>query len=146
MKSTLRTRALGAALALALASATAQADMKDDWIAVAHAATAKSEAGASQTARGASLVLQAIERASHTTSGGNGGTRPENDSAGDWTQRRDASVAMATFAVLEHLYPEAQADLEVKLALSLEGLPENDAKAEGLVIGRRIAAEVLGRQ
>lgn len=146
MKSTLRTRALGAALALTLASATAQADMKGDWIAVAYAAAAKSEAGAPQAARGASLVLQAIERASHTTSGGNGGTRPKNDSAGDWTQRRDASVAMATFAVLEYLYPEAQADLEVKLALSLERLPENDAKAEGLVIGRRIAAEVLGRK
>ena len=146
MKPTRRTQTLVAALAFALASATAQADMKGDWIAVAYAATARSEAGAAQSARGASLVLQAIERASDTTSGGNGGTRPGNDSAGDWTQRRDASVAMATFAVLEHLYPEALADLEVKLALSLERLPENDAKAEGLVIGRRIAAEVLGRK
>ena len=53
---------------------------------------------------------------------------------------------MAAFAVLEHLYPEFLPDLEVKLALSLERLPENDAKAEGLVIGRRIAADVLSRQ
>ena len=139
MNPTLRTPALIAALAFALASATSHADMKGDWIAVAYAATARSEAGAS-------LVLQAIERASGATAGSNGGARRESDSAGDWTQRRDASVAMATFAVLEHLYPEAQADLEVKLALSLEQLPENDAKAEGLVIGRRIAAEVLGRK
>jgi len=146
MNPTLRTPALIAALAFALASATSHADMKGDWIAVAYAAAARYEAGASQSARGASLVLQAIERASGATAGSNGGARRESDSAGDWTQRRDASVAMATFAVLEHLYPEAQADLEVKLALSLEQLPENDAKAEGLVIGRRIAAEVLGRK
>ena len=146
MKPTLPTRTLVAALAFALASATAHADMKGDWIAVAYAATTKSEEGAAKMARGASLVLQAIERASDVTSGGGGGARPENDATGDWAQRRDASVAMATFAVLEHLYPEAQADLEVKLAWSLERLPESDAKAEGLVIGRRIAAEVLGHQ
>ncbi len=144
MNPTLRTRALFAALAFALASSTAHADMKGEWIAVAYAATARAEAETPQSARGASLVLQAIERASSATTGANGAARRENDPAGDWTQRRDASVAMATFAVLEHLYPEAQADLEVKLALSLERLPENDAKAEGLVIGRRIAAEVLG--
>ena len=50
MKPTRRNRALVAALALALASTTAQADMKGDWIAVAHAATAKSEAAAAQKA------------------------------------------------------------------------------------------------
>lgn len=141
MKTFLQPRVLIAALALALSSAAAQADMTGNWTAVARLAIHTAGEPAAQSARGAQLVQEAMRRADQAARSANGSG---NSAGGESTQRREAAVAIAAYAILEHLYPEQQIDLEVKLAVSLADLPENAAKAEGFVIGRRSAAEILG--
>lgn len=56
-----------------------------------------------------------------------------------------AAAAVAAYVVLEHLFPEQQADLEVKLAVVLADVPESQAKADALARGRRVATELLSR-
>jgi len=141
MKPDLQPKVLIAALALALSCAVAQADMTGNWTAVARLTIHTAGEPAAQSARGAQLVQEAMLRADQAARSANG---TGNSARGESTQRREAAVAIAAYAVLEHLYPEQQVDLEVKLAVALADLPENAAKAEGLVIGRRSAAEVLG--
>lgn len=142
MKPVFQPRALIAALALALSCAAAQADMTHHWTALARLAIDTAGEPTAQSARGAQLVHEAMRRADQAARSANGSG---NNAGGNSTQRREAAVAIAAYAILEQLYPEQQIDLEAKLAVSLADLPENAAKAEGLVIGRRAATEVLSR-
>jgi hypothetical protein len=55
-------------------------------------------------------------------------------------------VAVAAFAVLEHLYPDQRDSLEAQLAVSFSHIPETAAKAEGAAIGRTLANEILAAE
>ena len=55
-----------------------------------------------------------------------------------------AAMAVATYVVLECLFPEREPDHAVKLAVRLADFPETDAKAAALAHGRRVATEALG--
>jgi hypothetical protein len=127
-----------AAVLLAFLSG-ARADVGGQWITIAVETLHDSKAAD----RHFSTVGQAIARVrADTASCGHRKGSGESHSAAQ-RERCDAAVAVAAFAVLESLYPEQREHLEARLALAFSHIPETPAKAEGAVLGRRIADEIL---
>lgn len=56
---------------------------------------------------------------------------------------REAAAASAAHDVLLALYPDQKADLDATLAASLAGIADIDAKAKGIELGRKAAAEII---
>lgn len=56
---------------------------------------------------------------------------------------KEAAAASAAHAVLVALYPDQQASLDSMLKASLAEIPEGEAKAKGIELGKRAAAEIL---
>lgn len=55
----------------------------------------------------------------------------------------DAAVAAAAYGVLVHYFPDQQSALQGQYAASLAGVPDDDAKDDGVEVGGRAAAAVL---
>ena len=97
------------------------------------------------------VVVRRLATVDHAVALALAGTRPAGNGNGDGhgggdaaqAERRDAAVAVATFAVLEALQPEQREYLESRLAIEFSHIPETAAKAEGAALGRQIAARVL---
>lgn len=123
-----------AALALALGSLAARADVTTEWVAIAANSTQQAAAPALRMVREAASSAAAAARSRH-----GGATEPADAAA----ERHDAAVAVATFVVLEHLYPEQRESLAWQLAVSFSRIPESAAKADGAAIGRKVASEML---
>src|SRR5882672_920841 len=56
---------------------------------------------------------------------------------------REAAAASAAHDVLLALYPDQKADLDTTLAASLAGIADIDAKAKGIELGKKAAAEII---
>jgi hypothetical protein len=56
---------------------------------------------------------------------------------------KEAAAAAAAGAVLTKLVPEAASDIQAALQNYLSGLPENEAKSEGIKLGEAVAAKTL---
>jgi hypothetical protein len=61
----------------------------------------------------------------------------------DRTASRDAAAAAAAHAVLLALHPDEQKDLDASLMSSLAPIAEGSAKAAGIALGKKAAAEIL---
>lgn len=83
-------------------------------------------------------MREAVAAAAAQARNGNFGGKEVSGAA---AQRRDAAVAVAAVAVLQHLYRDQRESLETRLAVSFSRSPETAAKVEGAAIGRRVANE-----
>jgi hypothetical protein len=59
------------------------------------------------------------------------------------TTSQEAAAASAAATVLARLHPEAAADIKATLATYLAGVPDGDAKAEGMKLGAAVAARIV---
>jgi len=59
------------------------------------------------------------------------------------TTSRDAAAASAAASVLASLHPQAAADIKATLSTYLAGIPDGDAKTEGVRLGAAVAAKIL---
>jgi hypothetical protein len=59
------------------------------------------------------------------------------------TTSPEAAAASAAASVLVSLHPEAAGDIKATLATYLAGVPEGDAKTEGLRLGAAVAAKII---
>ncbi|WP_404710694.1 Ig-like domain-containing protein [Sphingomonas sp. MMS24-J13] len=55
----------------------------------------------------------------------------------------DAAIAAAAYDILTYLYPGQQASLDALYAQSLNGIPDGQAKIDGMVLGKAIADKVI---
>jgi hypothetical protein len=55
----------------------------------------------------------------------------------------DAAIAAAAYRVLVTLFPDQRADLDAKLALTLDGIPDGTAEDGGIEVGEAAAAAML---
>ena len=61
----------------------------------------------------------------------------------DRATSKDAAAATAAHDVLLSIYPDQKAALDVALAASLSGIPETEAKAKGIALGKEAAEGVI---
>jgi hypothetical protein len=146
MNATTPLRLALACAVLTLSSLAARADVAEQWMSIAREtirASPRPAAVAQANLASVRDALDAVARSGngHTNGNGNGHSDGLSKAA---SERKDAGVAVAAFAVLESLYPEQREELESRLAVTFSRIPETDAKAEGAVLGRRIAGEILG--
>jgi hypothetical protein len=59
------------------------------------------------------------------------------------TTSKEAAAAAAAGTVLAGLHPQAEAELRGAMAAYLAGIPDSDAKAEGINLGEMVAARIL---
>lgn len=133
MNRTLQLRTL-VALVITLGSLAARADVTTEWMAIAASSAQEARQSPQAAARSLRTVREAIAKAAAAT---------RNGSPTAAAERHDAAVAVAAFAVLEHLYPDQRESLEARLAVSFSRIPENAAKADGAAIGRMVTNEML---
>ena len=126
---------------LATAAATARVDTAMEWNQRAMAAITTAKQSLSEAAKTMVAVQAAMSGAVNALGQGNG----SNTGAHSVESSRSAASAIAAFAILEHLFPDQLPELEVWLAVSLADIPESQAKADALVVGRKAANEILGR-
>ena len=55
----------------------------------------------------------------------------------------DAAAAVAAYAILAELYPQQQATLDATIAASLAKVPDGQAKADGVMLGKAAAERML---
>lgn len=123
------------ALAITLGSLAARADVTAEWAAIAASSAQEARQSPQAAARSLRTVQEAIAKAAAAAA--------RNGSPGSTAERHDAAVAVAAFAVLEHLYPDQRENLEARLAVSFSRIPESAAKADGAAIGRMVTNEML---
>jgi hypothetical protein len=139
MNRTLPLRTL-VALAITFGSLAAHADATTEWVAIAASSAQEALQPPRTAARSLRTVQAAVDAAAAIARNRRNG-RHESPSAA--AERHDAAVAVAAFAVLEHLYPDQRDGLEARLAVSFSRIPESAAKADGAVIGREVANKML---
>lgn len=127
------------ALAIGCSSFAAQADVTTEWVAIALSSTHDARQSARAAAPGLRTVHEAVSAAASAAKNRHSG---RHEAPGAAAQRHDAAVAVAAFAILEHLYPEQREGLEWRLAVTFSRIPETAAKAEGAAIGRNVANEI----
>lgn len=139
MNRTHRLRSL-VALLIAVGSISAQADVTDEWTAIA----ANLAQEARQSPQTAADNLRAMQEAvAAAAAAAKNAHNVRNESPRVAAERHDAAVMIAAFAVLEHLYPNQREGLEASLAVSFSHIPESAAKADGAAIGRMVANAML---
>ena len=126
-----------ALLAAVLACGTAEADVSSEWKRLSGIEIERSAAGAEREGH-MRKVDEAIARARAAANGS-----LANATHGTASEREDAAVAVAVFAVMEQLVPESCEELATRLAITFSRIPETDAKASGAALGRAVAAQVL---
>lgn len=127
------------ALAIGIGSFAAQADVTTEWVAIALSSTHDARQSAQAAAPGLRAVQEAASAAASAAKDRHSG---RNEAPRAAAERHDAAVAVAAFAILEHLYPEQRDGLEWHLAVTFSRIPETAAKAEGAAIGRKVANEI----
>jgi hypothetical protein len=127
-------------LTLTLATPGAHADMTTEWVAIATNSTQRAQQAPEAAAPSLRTVQEAVAAAAAAARNRH---NIGNESSTAAAERHDAAVAVAAFAVLEHLYPDQRDSLEARLAVSFSRIPESAAKADGAVIGREVANKML---
>ena len=130
------------ALMLAAGITTAAfADVVTDWNARAEAIAVEKRILPPPNARGMAILhvsmfeaVNAIERRY---------TPYKLRLAADPSLSKDAAAAAAAYTVLTALHPDQQATLDAGLKASLAAIPDGDAKAKAVELGKTAAAEVL---
>src|SRR5262249_20998788 len=127
-----------AALVTALLITPARGDAILEWNAKADA-TAESKRTATPThGRGLAMLHVAMFEAVNAIERRYAPYRL--DLAADRSASKAAAAAAAGHHVLLSLYPDQSADLGATLAKLLAGIPEDEAKAKGIALGRKAAA------
>ena len=132
---------IGSVLAAALFATAARGDVIMDWNAKADAIGIEKQLLNAPNTRGQAMLhiamfeaVNAIERRYAPY---------KLNLAADRTASQEAAAAAAAYDVLLALHPDKKADLDTALAASLSGIPENEAKAKGIGLGKQAAAGVL---
>jgi hypothetical protein len=119
----------------------ARADVIMDWNAKADAiATEKQLMNAAQTRALAMLhtamfdAVNAVERRY---------TPYKLTLVADRATSKEAAAASAAYDILVALYPDQKQNLDAQLTTSLSAVPESDAKARGIELGKKAAAEIV---
>ena len=124
--------------------ACTQAAHAVDWIERAEAAAQVARQSRAEADRTVALVRIAVTNARNASgTNGSSGSNGSNGSPSATTLAQSAAEAISAYAVLEHLFPDQQPELEIKLAVALADIPESQAKADALVLGRAVANEIL---
>ncbi len=137
----LRLRTVAPVVALLLVPAAARADVITDWNAKAEAIGIEKKLGPPPNARGMAMMhlamFEAVNAVTHRYESyglklpADAGVSPE------------AAAAAAAHGVLVKLFPDQQAGLDSTLKASLDQVPDGDAKAKGIELGRQAAAGVV---
>jgi hypothetical protein len=132
---------IGSVLAAALFATAARGDVIMDWNAKADAIGIEKQLLNAPNTRGQAMLhiamfeaVNAIERRYAPY---------KLNLAADRTASQEAAAAVAAYDMLLALHPDKKADLDTALAASLSGIPENEAKAKGIGLGKQAAAGVL---
>jgi len=141
MVKTSRYRAAALALLGTLAAVGARADVVMDWNARADAIAAEKHLSPPVQARALALMhvsifeaINAIERR----------YKPYRlDLVADRNSSRETAAAVAGHTVLVAIYPDQRADLDALLAETLAKVADGPAKQRGLILGRRVGADLI---
>jgi hypothetical protein len=119
----------------------ARADVIMDWNVKADAIAAEKQIAGPQHGRGLALLHLAMFEAVNA---------PERRYApykltlsADRNTSKEAAAAAAGYDVLLSLFPDKKADLEAILTKALAAISEGDAKAKGIALGHKAAAEMI---
>ena len=127
---------------ISVISTAAWGDTASEWNKRAETATVAAKQTPAESARTIATVQSAMAAATISLQHGNG----FDAAASSRDAARSTASAIAAFAILEHLCPDQHLDLEIWLAVSLADIPESQAKADALVVGRKAANEILARK
>jgi hypothetical protein len=130
-----------AALTFAFSSLPANADVIMDWNAKADAIGADKQLANSANSRAQAMLHVAMFEAVNAIDKRYSPYRL--NLTADRGTSREAAAATAAHDVLVALYPDQKADLDATLATSLSAIAEGEAKAKGVELGKRAAAEIV---
>jgi hypothetical protein len=132
---------LPALFAVALVVTPGRADVITDWNAKADAIAAEKQVVNVQHSRRLSMMHVAMFEAVNAIEPRYAPYRLRLEA--DRDASKEAAAAAAAYDVLLSLYPDQQAVLDETLAASLRTVPEGTARAKGLALGKKAAAEIL---
>jgi hypothetical protein len=130
-----------AGLAAVIASAPASADVVTDWNAQADAMGAEKQLVNVQHARGLSMLHVAMFEAVNAVEPRYAPYRLKL--AAERGTSKEAAAASAGYEVLLSLHPDRKEKLDAALATALSAIPDGDAKAKGVALGRQAAAGII---
>jgi hypothetical protein len=132
---------IAAVLACALSAAPAKADVIMDWNAKADAIGAEKQLVNSANSRAQAMLHVAMFEAVNAID--KRYTPYKLNLTADRGTSREAAAATAAHDVLVALYPDQKADLDATLATSLSSITEGEAKAKGIELGKKAAADII---
>jgi hypothetical protein len=142
MKSSIIARILTfALLTVVLLIVPAKADVIMDWNAKADAIGIEKQLVNSANARGQAMLHVAVFEAVNAID--KRYTPYKLNLTADRGTSREAAAASAAHDVLVALYPDQKPDLDATLATSLAAIADGEAKAKGIDLGRKAAAEII---
>src|SRR5215217_1703306 len=127
--------------ALALSATAARADIIMDWNAKADALAIEKQLLNAANSRGQAMLHIAMFEAVNAIDRRYAPYKLKLTA--DKNVSREAAAAAAAYDVLLALHPDKKADLDATLAASLAGIAENEAKANGVELGRQAAAGII---
>jgi len=132
---------LAGVMAAALLTVPARGDVIMDWNAKADAIGAEKQLVNVPNARGLAMMhiamfeaVNAIERRYSPY---------KFNLTADRATSKESAATTAAYEILVALYPDQKAGLDALLATSLAGIANNDAKAKGIELGKKAAAEII---
>jgi hypothetical protein len=132
-----------ASIVLALSSTAVLGDVTAKWTSISESTVREAREAPAAAQRGLAAAKDAMLAARNASKeSGNGHGNGNGGSAAN-SQRHDAAIAVAAYAVLESLYPAQGETLASQLAISLSYIPETNAKAEGAALGRRVGTGIV---
>ena len=122
-------------------SSPAKADVVMDWNAKADAIGIEKQLLNTANARGQAMLHVAVFEAVNAID--KRYTPYKLNLPADRGTSREAAAASAAHDVLVALYPDQKPDLDATLATSLAAIADGEAKAKGIDLGRKAAAEII---
>ena len=122
-------------------SSPAKADVVMDWNAKADAIGIEKQLLNTANARGQAMLHVAVFEAVNAID--KRYTPYKLNLTADRGTSREAAAASAAHDVLVALYPDQKPDLDATLATSLAAIADGEAKAKGIDLGRKAAAEII---
>jgi hypothetical protein len=138
---TMKSTVIAAALAFALPVIPAKADVIMDWNAKADAIGFEKQLANSANSRAQAMLHVAVFEAVNAID--KRYAPYKLNLTADRGTSREAAAVSAAHDVLVALYPDQKADLDVTLATSLSAIAEGEAKAKGIELGKKAAAEII---
>lgn len=137
----IRSRIILAAGLAAMLTAPARADVIADWNVQADAIGAEKGVANVHHARGLTMLHVAMFEAVNAIEPRYAPYRLKLTA--DRDASKEAAAASAGYEILANLHPDQKAKLDATLAAALAAIPDGDAKAKGVTLGRQAAAGII---